>query len=492
MIKLWLVLILLSAVSYVIVQRSVSSITKTPVWLCWLVMMFPALLWTVWSQIYGESEPIPVLLLLIPLLVCPLIYGWLVQIGKPIETKSKSQPANNADSHQDTVKLIAKSLKPINSEEETSLRSCFPWNIYYLQNIDYRPQAILCRGKLKAIPEEAYHRVKTNVEKEFGDRFFLILQEGLKGQPFFALVPNPQAQGSKKDLNEPVTQNILAFLFLAMTLFTTTVAGIEIAGFTLEQLNSEPDILTRGLLYSVPLIAILTVHELGHFFTSNIYKLRCTLPYLIPFPLFLGTLGAFVQRRSPSPHRRALFDIAIAGPVAGFLITLPILFWGLTQSQTVPLETSNLFDFKVFDPRVSFFLAMIAKFALGGKLGSDLAINLHPIAIAGYVGLMFTAFNLIPVGQLDGGNIAHAVFGQRTALIIGQVARILTTVLAWINPSFWFLAIFLWLMPLIDQPALNDITELDSYRDLAGLLSLGLLIFILLPLPGTVANWLNF
>ena len=490
MIKLWLVLILLSAVTYGIVQRSISGITKTPVWLCWLVMMFPAFLWTAWSQIYGESQPIPILLLLIPLLVCPLIYGWLVQRGKPVVEESKSSP--NSSLEETRVSAIAKTLKPINSEEENSLRSCFPWNIYYLQNIDYRPQAILCRGKLKAIPEEAYRRVKTNVEKEFGDRFFLILQEGLKGQPFFALIPNPQAQGSKKDRDEPITRPVLALLFLAMTVVTTTVAGIEIAGFTVEQLQSEPDILNRGLLYSIPLIAILIVHELGHYFVSLSYNLRCTLPYLIPFPLFFGTLGAFVQRRTPTPHRRALFDIAIAGPIAGFLITIPILFWGLTQSQTVPLETSNIFDFKVFDPRSSFLLAMIAKSALGSKLGVDIAINLHPIAIAGYLGLLLTAFNLIPVGQLDGGNIAHAVFGQRMALVIGQIARILTTVLAVINPSFWLLAIFLWLMPLIDQPALNDITELDGYRDFAGLLSLGVLIFVLLPVPITVANWLNF
>lgn len=490
MIKLWLVLILLSAVTYGIVQRSISNITKTPVWICWLVMMFPAFLWTAWSQIYGESQPIPILLLLIPLLVCPLIYGWLVQIGKPKGAVAKSADSKNANPNK--VDAIVKSLKPINSEEENSLRSCFPWNIYYLQNIDYRPQAILCRGKLKAVPEEAYRRVKSNIEKEFGDRFFLILQEGLKGQPFFALVPNPQAQRSKQDLSEPITRPVLAFLFLLMTIVTTTVAGIEIEGFTLEQLQSEPDILTRGLLYSIPLIAILIVHELGHYFASLSYKLRCTLPYLIPFPLFFGTLGAFVQRRTPTPHRRALFDIAIAGPIAGFVITLPILFWGLTQSQIVPLETSNIFDFKVFDPRVSFFLAVLAKSALGSKLVADVAINLHPIAIAGYLGLLFTAFNLIPVGQLDGGNIAHAVFGQRMALVIGQIARILTTVLALINPSFWLLAIFLWLMPLIDQPALNDITELDSVRDCAGLLSLGILIFVLLPLPGTVANWLNF
>jgi membrane-associated protease RseP (regulator of RpoE activity) len=107
------------------------------------------------------------------------------------------------------------------------------------------------------------------------------------------------------------------------------------------------------------------------------------------------------------------------------------------------------------------------------------------------VGLIFTALNLMPVGQLDGGHIVHAMFGQRTAMAIGQVARILMLVLAMVRSEFLLWAIILFLMPVADQPALNDVTELDDGRDILGLLSLALLIVILLPLPGAVAQWLS-
>ena len=120
-----------------------------------------------------------------------------------------------------------------------------------------------------------------------------------------------------------------------------------------------------------------------------------------------------------------------------------------------------------------------------------MAINLHPVAVAGYLGLLITAVHLMPVGQLDGGHIIHAVFGQRTAIAIGQIARLLAILFALVNPSFWIWTIILWFMPLLDQPALNDVTELDNWRDFLGLTALTLLLIILLPLPITVANWLN-
>ena len=485
---LLLVLILLSIITYAVVQRSISNITKTPVWLCWLVMMFPAFLWTAWIYIVGDEKPIPILLLLIPLVVCPLFYGWLIQKGKTTPQESQETKKESPLTKPET---LTSTTRPIDNEEETTLRNCFPWNIYYLQQIDYRPQAILCRGKLKTVPEEAYQRIKKNVEGAFGDRFFLIFQESLRGQPFFALVPNPQAKQEDTQASEQLTRPGLALFLLLVTALTTTIAGVEFGGFELEQIQSQPDILSQGLLYSIPLLLIIGIHESAHYWATVTYNIRCSLPYIIPLPFFLGTLGAFVQKRSPIPHRRALFDTAITGSMAGLVVTLPLLFWGLSQSQVVPLDETNLFNFEALDPRLSFIFAIIAKGALGSQLESGMAINLHPTAIAAYIGLLFTAFNLMPVGQLDGGHIVHAVFGQRMAVAIGQIARILAIFFALVHTSFWVWTIILWFMPLLDRPALNDITELNNWRDFCGLLALGLLLLIILPLPVPVANWLN-
>jgi membrane-associated protease RseP (regulator of RpoE activity) len=491
--KLWLFLILLSLITYYFVQRSVSKITTTPVWLCWLVMMLPAFVWTAWASIVGENQPLPLSLIIFLFLVCPLLYGWLIQAGKPQTSSSETAKTNSSPEENKTlINPELTQLRPIDPQEEKELRNCFPWNVYYLQHIDYRPQAILCRGKLRAVPEEAYQQIKTNIEKVFGDRFFLIFQESFRGQPFFALVPNPQAQKSEQFSEEKVNRPGIALLLLLMTLITTTRMGLDMSGISPEQLQSEPSLILSGLAYSLSLILILGIHELGHYSVAYRYHISTTLPYFIPVPFFLGTLGAFIQRREPFPNRKALFDVAIAGPIAGFLVTLPILIWGLSLSEVVSLQKPNILDFEALDLRLSFLLAILGKLVLASKLTTGIGVNLHPIAVAGYVGLLITALNLMPVGQLDGGHIVHAVFGQKTALIIGQVTRVLAILFALVHPYFWIWVLVLWLMPLVDQPALNDVSELDNKRDYLGLLSMALLIFILLPLPATVAAWLHF
>ncbi|AFZ36311.1 peptidase M50 [Stanieria cyanosphaera PCC 7437] len=492
--KLWLIVILivLSLITYFLVQRNVKNITTTPVWLCWLVMMFPAFIWTAWTYFAGENQPIPIVLVVIPFVACPILYGWLIQRGRPKEETAHENLDSELNSTTPEPPQKISPVRPINQVEETALRNCFPWNVYYLQHIDYRPQAILCRGKLKTIPEEAYEKIKLNIEQVFGDRFFLIFQESFRGQPFFALVPNPQASSSLPQSDRSsVTRPDLALGLLLITLLTTTIVGIEFKGISPEQFQNNPNLFWQGLPYSLTLITILGIHELGHYFAASYYRIRATLPYFIPFPFFLGTLGAFVQRKEPIPNRQALFDIAIAGPIAGFVVTIPTLWWGLSQSQVVPLSETNVFNFEALNPRFSFLFAILSKIALGNQLEPGMGIALHPVAIAGYIGLLIVALKLMPVGQLDGGHIVHAVFGQKTAVAIGQITRILAVLFALANNYFWIWAIILWLIPLLDQPALNDVTDLNNGRDFLGLLALGLLVIILLPLPITIAEWLN-
>jgi membrane-associated protease RseP (regulator of RpoE activity) len=195
--------------------------------------------------------------------------------------------------------------------------------------------------------------------------------------------------------------------------------------------------------------------------------------------------------RSPIPNRKALFDVGIAGPLAGFIITIPLLIVGLALSDTGPItDESGLLSFDALDPSLSFLLMLLAKIALGSTLTADNAINLHPVAIAGCLGLVVTALNLMPVGQLDGGHIVHAMFGQRMGATIGQVARFLVLALAFVQPDFFIWAVLLFLMPAVDQPALNDVTELDNSRDFLGLITLGILILIVLPAPPMIVEWL--
>jgi membrane-associated protease RseP (regulator of RpoE activity) len=483
-------LLLLGLFTYVIVQRSVANVTRTPVWILWLVMMTPAFVWTGWVLLNGENAPIPPVLVLIPFVVCPILYWFLIQWGRPPQSaSSENQAAANTTAPVAEKRPV---LRPIDKQEESTLQTCFPWTVYYLQNIEYRPQALICRGQLRTSPEVAYKTVRENVENYFGDRFLVVFQEGLNGKPFFALVPNPHLQTISKANVEAPSRPGLAIALLLATLFTTTLAGAAIAGLSKDDLSVELSRLATGLPYAIALMAILGVHELAHYLAARSYKIKATLPYFIPVPpapfFPFGTFGAFIQMRSPVPSRKALFDVGLAGPLAGFVIALPLLIWGLHHSTLTPITNeSGILNFASLKPSL-LLPALLGKLTLGSQLTADSAIKLHPVAVAGYLGMIVTAINLTPVGQLDGGHIVHAMFGQRIGAVIGQIARLLVLALAFVQQEFLLWAILLFFIPVVDEPALNDVSELDNKRDLLGLLSLGLLVIIILPAPHVITQ----
>ena len=494
--------LLLGFVTYLVIRRF-TSMTSTPVWVLWLVMMTPVLVLTLWVLINGE-EPPPDVLTYGLLILCPLLYAVLVLVGATAK-KEEVKAALAAKKAEAKVNKKPKTpAKPLTRDEETVLQRCFPWSVYYLQNIEYRPQAMICKGKLKASANEAYAAVQKNVQTSFGDRFLVLLREGIGGSPFFALVPNPQAKNAAKtpglsriqaerirQMNLPTFRPVLALGLAIATLLTTTLVGaISFAGVSPESLQADPALLSQGLAYGLSLMAILGVHEGGHYWATRRHKLKSTLPYFIPVPFFLGTFGAFIQMRSPMPNRRALFDVGIAGPLAGLMVSLPILFWGLAQSTVVPLgEQSQLFNFESVDPTRSALLLVASKLALSDLLVENSAISLHPLAISGCLGLIVTALNLMPVGQLDGGHIVHAMYGQRTAAVVSQVARLLMLALSFVYRDYLLWAILLLFIPAA-EPALNDVSELNGIRDFMGLFSLLLLVLIILPAPPMLQSWL--
>lgn len=484
-------LLLLGIFTYLIVRRSVVHVTKTPVWLLWLVMMMPAFIWTGWLLL-NDNQRIPWLLLLGPFVVSSVLYLLLVQWGRLAQPAVKPpDPSQPQDLPVSAPKQPV--LPPISREEEADLQNCFPWTVYYLQNIEHKPQALICRGQLKAPPDIAYKTVQENVRNHFADRFLVVFQEGLGGKPFFALVPNPHAKAvDNSALEAPITRPSVALALLLATLVTTTLAGVMMAN---PGLQTAPDWakLQSGLPYALSLVMILGIHELGHYLTARRYRIRATLPYFIPVPPALifpfGTFGAFIQLRSHVPNRKALFDVGLAGPLAGFVVTLPILIWGLAHSTLAPLtKDSGILNFESFKPTASLLLALLSKLALGDTLSAANALKLHPVAIAGCLGLVITALNLMPVGQLDGGHIVHAMFGQRRAATIGQIARLLVLGLSFVQEELRLWAVLLFFMPVIDEPALNDVSELNNGRDFLGLMALAILVMIILPAPHAVTQ----
>ncbi|MCJ8279193.1 MAG: site-2 protease family protein, partial [Rivularia sp. ALOHA_DT_140] len=451
------------------------------------------IIWTGWMIKYKTQ--IPSTLVFGSLAVCFVLYWLLFQWGRSsIKEQKKSSPAPEETQPAINPTVESAPVRPIDSGEESQLRSCFPWSLYYIHNIEYRPQAVICRGQLRTEADKAYRQIKKNIEAQFGDRFILIFQEGFNGKPIFVLVPNHQARLEAEGKTEKLTKPGLALLLLGATLMTTTLAGTRIAGIESSQISSNPGLILQGLPYALSLMTILGVHEMGHYLAARFYKIRTTLPYFIPVPFFfLGTFGALIQLRSHVPNRKALFDVSIAGPIAGFLASLPLLIWGLLNSDVVPIdeEAARLLNTDALNPSHSILIALIAKLTLGADLSNNMAIDLHPVAVAGFLGIIVTALNLMPVGQLDGGRIVHAMLGQKTAMIVGQTARLLLLLFALIQSEYLYWAIYLIFVRLTDDPALNDVTGLDNKRDALGLLAIALLILIVLPLPQTLARLLN-
>ena len=170
--------------------------------------------------------------------------------------------------------------------------------------------------------------------------------------------------------------------------------------------------LVQGWAYSVTILAILGCHEFGHYFACRYYDVDASLPYFLPVPITLtGTLGAFIRIREPIPSKRMLFDIGIAGPIAGFLVAVPALFFGVALSTVAPIGPEG--GLWLGEP----LLVKLASRVLWGSLPDSQTLLLHPIGFAAWFGLLATALNLFPVGQLDGGHISYAVLGRRSTYV---------------------------------------------------------------------------
>lgn len=214
----------------------------------------------------------------------------------------------------------------------------------------------------------------------------------------------------------------LHVLLLLLTFFTTLTLGARLTrnfdadvpafdlgsdlAFFLQALR-DPGILWAGLPYASALLLILGAHEMGHYLACRYYRIDASLPYFLPAPTFIGTFGAFIRFRSAVPGRRELFDVGIAGPLAGFAFLIPLLGLGLALSKAVPgLGAQD--DLRLGSPLL---LILLEGWLFPGVRAED--IYLHPIARAAWVGMLATALNLLPVGQLDGGHLVYACFKNK-------------------------------------------------------------------------------
>lgn len=296
--------------------------------------------------------------------------------------------------------------------------------------------------------------------------------------------------------------------WINLALAIVTIISVQFSGAVYACNGCLPQTLDQwlgGLPMMLAMMGILLAHEFGHYFAARSHRVAVTLPYFIPMPLIspVGTLGAFIQLRSPFKTKRQLFDIGVAGPLGGLILAIPLTFWGvvsspvqgITRQAGSALEGNSIFYLAVkymahgdllpsFDryaglPFWQEFLRLLAGIIPAGG-GTDIFIN--PIAFAAWFGLFVTAMNLLPVGQLDGGHVVYCILGDKARWLgIGLVGlMLLAGIFWWSGWLLWALLVFFVIGPG-HPPPLNDLVDLDPTRKL---LAYGMIVvFIILFMP---------
>ncbi|MCC6986976.1 MAG: site-2 protease family protein, partial [Anaerolineales bacterium] len=297
--------------------------------------------------------------------------------------------------------------------------------------------------------------------------------------------------------------NIILFV---LTILSVMMAGVQIEGPIPEDFLGQMTVIVRNIFtgwpFALSLMGILLAHELGHYFMSRYHKTPATLPYFIPFPFSpLGTMGAAILMRGTPKNKRILFDIGVAGPIAGLVIAIPVLIYGLSLSTLGPIE-----------PNPGGFLEgnsliyLLAKFVVFGQLlpapaepqgilywlqyfftgrpvpFGGLDVFIHNVAFAGWAGILVTALNLIPAGTLDGGHVIYSLFGEKAKKAFPYIVALLVGLgFAW---SGWWLwaALLFWLGRVNAQP-MDQITELDPNRKLIAYAMIVVFILVFTPVP---------
>lgn len=269
-------------------------------------------------------------------------------------------------------------------------------------------------------------------------------------------------------------------LLLIATIFSTLLIGATYGNPLEEALRN----LWLGWPFSASIMLILGAHELGHYFAARYHKVPVTLPYFIPLPFpqisLFGTLGAFIRLKAPVKNRRALFDVGAAGPLAGLAFAIPILLYGLATSELGPMGPGP------FLLEGNSILYVLAKLLVFGQMlpNGNMDVLLNQVAWAGWVGLLVTGLNLLPVGQLDGGHVAYVLFGRRARQLFLPILLLLGGLVLFSRTLTWAIwIVLLFFVGRYHAEPLDDVTPLDRPRRILAIATLILFFLVFVPIP---------
>lgn len=396
--------------------------------------------------------------------------------------KSSSQPETPHQAPSVPVTPVSAPVSPLqpvplSPEDLKTIQGIFGIDTFFaIETIPYE-DGVIFKGNLRSDPDTAYQQLSTKLQQRVGDRLRLFLVENPDEKPVVIVLPRT---------NEPTTtsiaQRVLAIILLIVTIGTTFEAVGLLLGFDFfENLNRYPDILPIAM----GLLAILIVHEIAHQVMAKRHQVKFSWPFFIP-TIQIGTFGAFNRFESILPNRTVLFDVAFAGPAAGGLLSLLMLISGLFLS-----HPGSLFKVPTEFFQGSVLVGLLSRVILGSQL-QQTSVDISPLALIGWFGLVITALNLMPAGQLDGGRIMQAIYGRKIAGRSTLATFIVLAIASLANPLalYWALVILI-LQRNLERPSLNELTEPNDRRAALGLLVLFLMLAILFPLTPGLAKGLG-
>lgn len=338
--------------------------------------------------------------------------------------------------------------------------------------------SLVVKGRLLVAPEQAFRPLRERFERLGYTPFLLRTKDGVELRAIQGVVSRQPRRWAI---------NLVLFVTTVITVLLTGAIN-EVGATSFGIFLSDPTLLRFGIPFAATLIGILFTHEMGHYIVSRIRGAPASLPYFIPMLpgiSITGTLGAVIVQREPFEDRRTLLEVAIAGPLAGLAVAIPLLLYGLATSPVGPpppgmyLQEGN-----------SVFYAL-AKFAVFGQWlpGNGLDVQLNSVAWGAWIGLLVTMFNLLPVGQLDGGHVAYALFGRDADMIAYTMMGVCLLLGIFVSTTWLVWVALIALMGPRHPPPFNDVPRLRPAHVALGMV--GLITFLVLFMPSPLTAVVN-
>ena len=388
-----------------------------------------------------------------------------------------SNPATSAPSSTTSTSDATSDVVPIPAEDLKAIQSIFGIDTFFAtETIPYQEGAIF-RGNLRTEPDEAHTKLSASLQERLSDRYRLFLIENQESKPVVIVLPTSRDP-------QPMTmpQKILAVVLVLVTISTCLESAGLMLGFDLY--DNLPRV-WETVPFAAGILAVLAVHEIAHWVLAKRHNVRLSLPFYIP-TLQLGSFGALTRFESVLPNRNVLFDVAFAGPAAGGLLSFGMLLTGLILS-----HKGSLFQLPSQFFQGSILVGTLARVVLQESLQEPI-VDVNPLVVLGWLGLVITALNLLPAGQLDGGRIVQSIYGRKTASRTTIGTLILLGLASLVNGlALYWAILILFLQRDLERPCSNELTEPDDARAALGLLALFLMVVTLLPLTPSLAGRLG-